>query len=363
MKIFVLVAPHGFSLVNQALALSIGLSKIGVDNKLVRIDDNFRKDAIQEYSPDIVLSIGPWDYYHELVGIPTSLGFRSIPWTFNHFKFDKLVKEYNALDLILTISNFCKRIFIRDGIENIKVEILQEAVNDEFWCPMTEAKTYKFAETISIDNSEVSLPMKFDLWKLKKENIPIIYTTGGEATGKGAQEIIQALGKLSKRIGKKWLYLIKTWPSSKSFEFSVQEMKLAESLGISENIRYIVGEFSEHFLKGLMNLCDIYVATSRIEGFGLPLVEAAMCEKPVVGLSDTATEEVIIDGVTGYVCNSVVKDDYRIADTDQLSNILERLILDKNLRVTLGKKGRQEAIIRFSPKVVAQKLMEIISRR
>jgi glycosyltransferase involved in cell wall biosynthesis len=363
MKILILVAQHGFSLVNQARSLSKGLSKIEIENTLVRIDESFDPGIIQEYSPDIVLGIGPWDSYHELVEIPLSLGFKSIPWTFNHFRFDKLVKEYNTLELTLTISAFCKGIFVRDGIDSKSVEILQEAVDSDFWRPMALPEVLKFAQTISIADPELSLPMKFDLRKLKEGNVPIIFTTGGDATGKGALEIIQALGKLSKKVGKKWLYLVKTWPSPGSFEFSSKELSLAESLGIYENIRYIVGEFSEDFLKGLMNLCDIYVATSKVEGFGLPLVEAAMCEKPVVGLSGTATEEIIVDGITGYVCKSRNDNGVRLADIDDLSNILERLISDKNLREDLGKKGRQEAILKYSPEVVAKRLIEIINSR
>lgn len=363
MKILILIAQHGYSLVKQGRALSKGLSKIGVENTMVRIDENFKSDVIKEYLPDVVLSIGPWNSYPELVGTPLSLDFKTIPWTFSHFKIDKFLKEYNSLELILTISNFCKTLFVRDGVDIKLVEVLSEAVDNNFWSPMIDSEIKEFAHSISIIDSKLSLPMKFDLWKLKEENVPIIFTTGGEATGKGAQEIIRALGKLSKKIGKKWLYLIKTWPAPGSFEYSSQELKLAESLGIYENIRYIVGEFSEQFLKGLMNLCDIYVATSRIEGFGLPLVEAAMCEKPVVGLSGTATEEIIVDGVTGYVCKSLTKDNLKIADIDRLSGILEKLILDKNLRVNLGKKGRQEAISKYSPEVVAHKLVEIISRR
>lgn len=363
MKILLIVPQHGYSLVIQAQALSKGLTQIGIENSLIRVDENFKEDIIKNYSPDLVLSVGPWDTYHKIVEIPSSLGFRTIPWTFSHFKITDLLDEFNSKELILTISDFCKEILVRDGVRKELVEVLQEAVDYEFWQPMSLQDLKKFSDLVSISNSKMPLPFKFDLWKLKQENVPIIYTTGGNATGKGALEIISALGKLSKKIGNKWLYLIKTWPYPQSLEYSSQELKLAESLGIFENIRYIVGEFSPYFLKGLTNICDIYVATSRIEGFGLPLVEASLCEKPVVGLAKSATEEVVINEVTGFVCKNRVVEDENIADIDNLADILEKLILDKKLRISLGKRGRKEAILRYSPEVIARKLMEIFSQR
>lgn len=361
MKILLLVAQHGFSFVNQANYLSRGLIEIGIENSLVRVDEEFKNEALKVFSPDIVLGVGSWRSYREFIEIPRMLGLISIPWIVSDEEINEYKDEYNKLDLILTTSNFSRNVFIRDGIRQDLLKVLPEAVDDKFWHPLLAGKFRDFINLVSIQDDFVKLPFKFDLWKIKEEKIPILFTTGGDATNKGAQEVIRALGEIDKRGNKKWIYIIKTWPSAESFEKSSEELRLAESLGILENIRYIVGEFSSEFLLYLMNLCDIYVAPSRIEGFGLPHVEAALCEKPVVGLEGTATEETVVDAKTGFLSRGNTKDKISIANVSHLTEILEKLISDKDLRIRLGKNARIHAISKFSPKNVATRLVEIIT--
>ena len=38
----------------------------------------------------------------------------------------------------------------------------------------------------------------------------------------------------------------------------------------------------------LIAACDIYAAPSRLEGFGMPQVEAGACGKPVIGIKAMA---------------------------------------------------------------------------
>ncbi len=55
-----------------------------------------------------------------------------------------------------------------------------------------------------------------------------------------------------------------------------------QSLGIEKNVTYTTNTISRNFMPYLFGACDIYAAPSRLEGFGMPQVEAGACEKPVI---------------------------------------------------------------------------------
>ena len=363
MRIFLLVAEHGYSFVNQAQALSKGLSKIGINNVVERVDSFCTPyQKLQVFKPEVVIGIGSWHSYPTLVKEPQKLGFKVVPWLVSDGKINQFIDGYNQLELILTPSQHCKQIFIRDGLNEKIIKVLPEAVDPDFWYQIGETEITSILKLISISDPVLSLSFKFDLNRLHKEKVPILFTTGGDATSKGAQEVISALAKINKKIGKRgWLYLIKTWPSTGSFDHSREELELARKFGLLENIRYIVGEFSQEFMRGLMSLCDIYIAPSRSEGFGLPLVEAQMCGKPVISIEATSTREIIKHGETGFLAKANFDEGYPRAEIKDLSRFIEVLLTDKQLRSKIGRNAKTHAVEKFNPKTIAQQMLSLIN--
>ena len=51
----------------------------------------------------------------------------------------------------------------------------------------------------------------------------------------------------------------------------------------------------------LIGACDIYAAPSRLEGFGMPQIEAGACGKPVIGIRAMAMLDTLIDGETAFL--------------------------------------------------------------
>jgi glycosyltransferase involved in cell wall biosynthesis len=334
MDISLLVPESGYSFINQAQALAKGFIALGHQAKVVREPD-----------AGATIAIGSWVHYRELVEGPTKAGFRVVPWLVSDDHVDTFHEELNSLPLLLTTSKHCQSIFLRDGITT-KIEIIPEAVDDEFWKPQTVDEIRPIAEFLSIREAGMVMPQKFDLVKLKADGVPILFTTGGDATSKGAQEVMQALNPALP-----WMYLLKTWPGARSLRCSADELDLANQLGIRDRIRYVIGEYSREFLRGLMNLCDIYVSPSRSEGFGLPLIEAQLCGKPAVGSSANASGETIRDGKTGFVVN---------ADIGQLILILTKLISEEPLRKKLGHAARIHAQETYNPNKIAQRFLDIL---
>ena len=53
----------------------------------------------------------------------------------------------------------------------------------------------------------------------------------------------------------------------------------------------------------LIGACDIYAAPSRLEGFGMPQVEAGACEKPVIGIKAMGMLDTLLHGETAFLAN------------------------------------------------------------
>ena len=83
--------------------------------------------------------------------------------------------------------------------------------------------------------------------------------------------------------------VIKTWPI----------WKWQTHLGIEKNVTYATNTISRNFMPYLIGACDIYAAPSRLEGFGMPQVEAGACGKPVIGIKAMGMLDTLVHGETG----------------------------------------------------------------
>jgi glycosyltransferase involved in cell wall biosynthesis/GT2 family glycosyltransferase len=79
--------------------------------------------------------------------------------------------------------------------------------------------------------------------------------------------------------------------------------------------------------------CDVFVAPSRYESFGLVFLEAMMFGKPVVGCRVGGMPEIIQDGITGLLAEP--------GNVDSLHAALSTLLEDAAKRDAFGKAGRE----------------------
>ncbi|HUB48838.1 MAG TPA: glycosyltransferase [Acetobacteraceae bacterium] len=114
------------------------------------------------------------------------------------------------------------------------------------------------------------------------------------------------------------------------------------------------GEVTDEQLRGFYRTCDIFVAPSRFESFGLILVEAMMYGKPIVACRTGGMTEVAADGETALLA--------RPGDTTSLEECLERLMCDPLLRQTLGEAGRLRYEDRFAPAPMAAGVVALLRR-
>jgi glycosyltransferase involved in cell wall biosynthesis len=91
--------------------------------------------------------------------------------------------------------------------------------------------------------------------------------------------------------------------------------------------------------------CDIFVAPSRYESFGLIFLEAMMFGKPVVGCRAGGMPEIIANGETGLLAEP--------GDEESLLRCLDRLAADADLRERLGRRGREVYEAKFTAQAAA----------
>jgi glycosyltransferase involved in cell wall biosynthesis len=86
---------------------------------------------------------------------------------------------------------------------------------------------------------------------------------------------------------------------------------------------------------------------SLYEGFGLPAAEALACATPLICSDGGALPEVV--GGAAYVVKA--------GDVSALQFAIKELLLDKNQRELLSKKGREHSLQQLSWDKVAEKMV------
>lgn len=187
-----------------------------------------------------------------------------------------------------------------------------------------------------INNPDVILNMAdIDVGYRDNFNGIRILTVGRMAYQKGYDIALEACKKLkNKGIKFRW-YVLGTGPLQKEIEEYIRDNDLSEHfilLGVQAN--------PYPFIK----YCDIYVQTSRFEGFGLAIAEARMLNVPVVTTRFDAVYNQMVDGKNGLVVD---------IDSNAVCDGILRLINDSELRESIvtylrsEKKGNVEEITKF----------------
>ena len=92
-----------------------------------------------------------------------------------------------------------------------------------------------------------------------------------------------------------------------------------------EDVVTLAGYIPDHELCGFYNLCDVFAMPSKAEGFGIVLLEALACGKPVIAGNQDGSVDALINGKLGV-----------LVDPDNVAEIAEALMLVLTKRHPLG---------------------------
>lgn len=376
MKVLVLYdyPPSPGGLATQGDLLYKGLLDAGVDARAVHFESAQEKEWYYRwFEPQIVVGVGYWGHTPHLILHPQRYGIQPVPWLVADGYIANYHEVLNALPLILVTSNWVKQMYVRDGICGDNIEVLPVGCDTDAFqpCPRDDKKVQTVRESLGVAPDQL-----------------MILTVGGDAASKGAQEVMQALSIIDTR-APDWKYVCKVWPQPRTELQNLSDMQLAKHLGIEKSVIYSTTKISRTFMPYLINACDIYAAPSRLEGFGMPQVEAGACEKPVIGIKAMGMLDTLIDGQTAFLANVaqeiVVREvmvgdesgfadghrfvfdtprtaDYR-ASVHDIANYLMDLLTDENLRREMGRRAREHVVKNFDYRIVAKKFIEIVGRK
>ncbi len=366
--------PPPAGLATQGHLLYQGLLEIGVDARAVNLSSPEEKEWYYRwFKPDIVLGVGFWGHTPQLVLHPQLHGMQPVPWLVADGYIANYQDVLNALPLILVTSNWVKEVYIRDGIRGDNIEVLPVGCNTDQFIPRSrnDPQIIAVREAFGVSPDEL-----------------MILTVGGDAASKGAREVMQALAIIDSQVPP-WKYICKVWPQERTQLQNAADLELASQLGIDKKVNYRTSITSRNFIPFLMGACDAYAAPARLEGFGMPQVEAGACEKPVIGMRAMGMLDTLVHGETAFLAgvgqeivvtegmrgreagfedmHKIVFDkprtvDYR-ANIEDIAQYLKMLMTDPPLRERMGKAARAHVVPRFDYRVVARQFVEIIRRR
>jgi len=125
--------------------------------------------------------------------------------------------------------------------------------------------------------------------------------------------------------------------------------KLVEEMGLTDNVVF-VGFVPSNELPSYYRSADIFCAPATGgESFGIILLEAMACGKPVVATNIQGYASVLANGEEGLLVPP--------RDEKSLADALLSLLNDKNLRLKMGAKGRTKAE-KYSWPNISQQVMD-----
>jgi glycosyltransferase involved in cell wall biosynthesis len=323
------------------------------------------------FEPDIVVGVGYWGHTPHLVLHPQRYGVQPVPWLVADGYIANYQEVLNALPLIMVTSNWVKEMYVRDGINSDIIEVLPVGCDTDAFTPFKkdDPKILAVRESLGISPDQL-----------------MILTVGGDAASKGAQEVMEALAIIDTK-APDWKYVCKVWPQPRTRLQNLDDLELATHLGIEKNVTFETSIISRNFMPYLMGACDIYAAPSRLEGFGMPQVEAGACGKPVIGIKAMGMLDTLVHGETAFLAKvahkisvkevilgdeSGFEDDHRVAfkvprtvdyraSVHDIANYLMDLMTDAALRKKMGKAARKHVVGYFDYRLVAKRFVQIIN--
>jgi len=119
------------------------------------------------------------------------------------------------------------------------------------------------------------------------------------------------------------------------------------------NSAFIVGQLPRARIAQLMAAADVFVSSSRVESFGLALLEASAVGVPVVCSNAGGAPEVFHDGFNALL--------YRPGDAEAMAQAIVRLLTDKELANTIRARGIETAG-KYTWETAAQRTLQVYEK-
>ncbi len=258
--------------------------------------------------------------------------------TFNNKLYQNIVpKALKSADSIICISQAAKEEVIKRGVPSQKVTFIPIGVEDNLFLDDRQKEREQILSRLNIEN----------------KNVKIVLSTGRLVKRKGVNWFIkEVMPGLTQKDSDVILVVSGDGEDREEIEKTIIKLKLASKV-------YLLGRTSNEFLSTLYNGSDIFVMPNikvkgDMEGFGLVLLEASLCELPIVA----SGIEGIVDAVKDRENAVLVKPKDKNAYVKNISMFLNNKTLSNNF----GKKSRKYTQEHYNWNIIAHSYVEIYQK-
>ncbi|SFR58700.1 phosphatidylinositol alpha-1,6-mannosyltransferase [Marinobacter daqiaonensis] len=133
--------------------------------------------------------------------------------------------------------------------------------------------------------------------------------------------------------------------------------RLANDLGIARHVQFM-GEVDDARMAACYRHCDLFALPNRRvgnddEGFGMVLLEAQACGRPVLAGASGGTRETLEEGVTGVLVDCT--------NPESIAQAVAELLRNPDRLKTMGRAGRKHVESRFSWETLAVNARELFT--
>lgn len=208
-------------------------------------------------------------------------------------------------DKIIAISEYTKQKIIElAGIKEDKIKLIHLAADEVFRPQNDNALFLRLRKKYKIDGD-------------------FLLFVGAFMHHKNIHGLIKAFNQI--RLKDMGLVLVNV---TNDIEYLRHIKKLISDLKL-ENKIYILGCIPQEELAGIYNMAQVVISVSFYEGFGLPILEAMSCGKPVIAADNTSMKEVVDS-------NGILVDPY---NSEEITEAIDNLLSDGELRKNLSEKS------------------------
>ncbi len=241
-----------------------------------------------------------------------------------HLLFNPLMKlSFQRAEQVITVSETNRNVLIETyGMPANKLLVIHNGID------------YTAFSTIKGKNG--TLRREFNV----REGSTVVVNVGRLTEEKGQRYLIEAFERLSKENPSSILILVGDGPLRSSLETDVKARQLTHSVSFAG--------FRDD-IPDILQLADIFVLPSVLEGFPFVVLEAMAAGRPVIATDVGGNREAVLDGVTGTIIEP--------KNAEQLYTAISSLINSEVKRKNMGAKGAQRVKTFFSKEKMCQETL------
>lgn len=130
---------------------------------------------------------------------------------------------------------------------------------------------------------------------------------------------------------------------------------LIDKYDLQDYILSIGPKYGNEKINALQN-ADIFVFPTfySLETWGLVNIEAMQASLPVISTDEGAIPDIIDDGITGFIVKK--------QDAFDLAEKIALLLKDENLRIEMGKKGKEKFLNNYTYEIIEKRIVEVFKK-